>query len=146
MIENKDHSKDLFLRKAILDKIKRHEGWRSKPYRCSAGKLTIGYGTNIEKINKKEGELLLQSRLKDIFDYALPQLPEYETLNDTRKLVYLDMLYNLGFKTFKGFKNMRKAVQEGNWHGAANEIENSKYYKQVGLRGKENAELMRFGK
>ena len=130
----------------ILKKIKRHEGWRSKPYRCSAGKLTIGYGTNIEQISKDEGELLLEFRVNDIFQHALPQLPEYNILNDTRKLVYLDMLYNLGFKSFKGFKRMRKAVQEGNWYGAANEIENSKYYKQVGLRGKENVEMMRFGR
>lgn len=143
MTENKNPNNFI---ESVIKKIKRHEGWRSKPYRCSAGKLTIGYGTNIEKISKNEGEILLHSRLADIIDYALPQLAEYQTLKDTRKLVYLDMLYNLGFKSFKGFKNMRKAVQEGNWHGAANEIENSKYYKQVGLRGKENAELMRFGK
>jgi len=134
------------VRELIIEKIKRHEGWRSKPYRCSANKLTIGYGTNIEQISKKEGELLLISRLNDIFEYALPQLPEYKTLNDARKLVYLDMLYNLGFKSFKGFKHMRNYVQDGNWHGAACEIENSKYYKQVGLRGQENAEMMRFGK
>jgi len=130
----------------ILKKIKRHEGWRSKPYRCSAGKLTIGYGTNIEQISKDEGELLLEFRINEILEYALPQLPEYQTLNDTRKLVYLDMLYNLGFKSFKRFKRMRKAVQEGNWHKAANEIKNSKYYKQVGLRGKENVKMMRFGR
>jgi len=145
MIEIKDPDITGVL-KDIIEKIKRHEGWRSKPYRCSAGKLTIGYGTNIEKISKEEGELLLELRLNDIFYYAIPQLPEYNTLNDTRKLVYLDMLYNLGFKNFKGFKKMRKAVKEGNWHGAANEIENSKYYKQVGLRGKENTEMMRFGR
>ena len=131
---------------SLIDKVKRHEGWRSKPYRCSAGKLTIGYGTNIEKITKGEGYLLLTSRLNDIFEYAVPQLPEYETLNDIRKLVYLDMLYNLGFKSFKGFKLMRKEVKAGNWHGAANEIENSTYYKQVGIRGQENAEMMRFGR
>jgi len=142
MIEIKDPK----LLEDILDKIKRHEGWRSKPYRCSADKLTIGWGTNIEQISKKEGQLLLVSRLNDIFKHAIPQLPEYNDLNPIRKLVYLDMLYNLGFKGFKGFKRMRKAVQEGNWHGAANELKNSRYYKQVGLRGIENEEMMRFGR
>ena len=28
----------------LRDLIKRHEGLRLKPYRCSADKLTIGYG------------------------------------------------------------------------------------------------------
>lgn len=144
MIEIKDLNPDFL--KVILDKIKRHEGWRSKPYRCSAGKLTIGWGTKIEKISKEEGELLLRSRLNEVYRYALPQLPEYSSLTNVRKFVYLDMLYNLGFKGFKGFKFMRKRVKEGDWHSAANEIKNSKYYKQVGLRGQENEEMMRFGR
>jgi len=144
MIEIKDPNKEI--RKTIIEKVKRHETWRSKPYRCSAGKLTIGWGTMIEEISKSEGELFLLSRLNDIFEYALPQLSEYKTLNIARKLVYLDMLYNLGFTGFMGFKKMRNRIQAGNWHGAANEIENSKYYKQVGLRGKENADMMRFGR
>jgi len=144
MIEIKDLNPDFL--NIIFDKIKRHEGWRSKPYECSTGHLTIGYGTKIDEISKKEGELLLRSRLDDILKYALPQLAEFWDLNGTRKLVYLDMLYNLGFKGFIGFKNMRKAVKEGNWHGAANEIHNSLYYKQVGLRAQENARMMRFGR
>lgn len=144
MIEIKDLNPDFL--KVILDKIKRHESWRSKPYHCSADKLTIGYGTNIEKISREEGELLLRFRLNEIYKYALPQLPEYAELTSARKFVYLDMLYNLGFKRFKSFKRMRKAVQEGNWHGAANEIVNSKYYRQVGLRAMENEEMMRFGR
>ena len=144
MIEIKDLNPDFL--KTILDKIKRHEGWRSKPYRCSADKLTIGYGTNIEEITKDEGELLLRSRLDDVYKYALPQLPEYASLTNARKLVYLDMLYTLGFNKFMGFRFMRKRVKEGDWHSAANELKNSLYYKQVGLRGKENEEIMRFGR
>ena len=30
------------------EQLKQDEGWRLKPYRCTAGKLTIGYGRNIE--------------------------------------------------------------------------------------------------
>ena len=37
----------------LLERIKkqlvRHEGLRLKPYRCTAGKLTIGYGRNLDK-------------------------------------------------------------------------------------------------
>lgn len=32
-----------------LQKLKNREGFRSKPYLCSAGKLTVGYGTCISK-------------------------------------------------------------------------------------------------
>jgi len=36
----------------LMNRIKaqlvRHEGLRLKPYRCTAGKLTIGYGRNLD--------------------------------------------------------------------------------------------------
>jgi lysozyme len=129
----------------IVKTEKRNEGWQPKPYRCSEGYLTIGYGTNIERISKKEGELLLMSRLEDIVKYDIPQLPEYETLTENRKIVYLDMLYNLGLLKFKTFRRMRKCVYEHRWEDAANEILDSKYAQQVGKRANENARLMRQG-
>ena len=44
-----------------VDLIKKHEGLRLFPYKCSVGKLTIGYGRNIEDtgISKEEAETLL---------------------------------------------------------------------------------------
>jgi GH24 family phage-related lysozyme (muramidase) len=46
-----------------LDEIKQrlavHEGFRSKPYRCTANKLTIGIGRNIEDRPFTEEELRL---------------------------------------------------------------------------------------
>jgi len=38
---------------ALMNRIKaqlvRHEGLRLKPYRCTAGRLTIGIGRNLDK-------------------------------------------------------------------------------------------------
>ncbi len=31
----------------IKEQLVRHEGLRLRPYRCPAGKLTIGYGRNL---------------------------------------------------------------------------------------------------
>ena len=38
------------------------EGLRLKPYRCSAGKLTIGYGRNLEDvgIDEKEASMMFE--------------------------------------------------------------------------------------
>ena len=42
--------------------VARHEGFRSHVYRCSAGALTIGYGTNIsDGISETEALLLLRA-------------------------------------------------------------------------------------
>ena len=103
----------------VLRRIRRFEGWSPKPYRCSEGYLTIGYGTNIERITRKEGKLLLVARITDILRFDVSNLPEYEGLTDNRKAVYLDMLYNLGLRKFKGFKKMRHAVHNHRWEDAA---------------------------
>ena len=36
------------LSKELLESLKRQEGFRSSPYRCPAGRVTIGYGHNLE--------------------------------------------------------------------------------------------------
>jgi lysozyme len=130
---------------AVIKRTKAFEGWNPKPYKDTEGNLTIGYGTNIERISRKEAELLLLSRLTNILKYDIPNLPEYETLSDNRKMVYLDMLYNMGYLKFKEFKKMRQAVLNGKWFEVAVEIINSKYAQQVGKRAEENAALMREG-
>lgn len=56
---------------ALMTRIKaqlvRHEGLRLKPYRCTAGKLTIGIGRNLDDrgISQKEAYAMLE---RDIFD------------------------------------------------------------------------------
>lgn len=55
-----------------VDLIKHYEGFRSTPYYCSAGKLTIGYGhvilahelETLKKVTKEEAEKILK---KDVF-------------------------------------------------------------------------------
>ncbi|NBW16869.1 MAG: lysozyme, partial [Caulobacteraceae bacterium] len=37
-----------FDRAALIRQIRLHEGERLKPYRCTAGKLTIGVGRNLD--------------------------------------------------------------------------------------------------
>ena len=56
---------------ALMNRIKaqlvKHEGFRLKPYRCTAGKLTIGIGRNLDDrgISQKEDYAILE---RDIFD------------------------------------------------------------------------------
>ena len=56
----------ILLRKSLVDTIKRHEGLRLKPYLCTAGKLTIGYGRNLETngISGDEAEYLLKNDIE----------------------------------------------------------------------------------
>jgi len=38
----------------IKEQLVRHEGLRLKPYRCTAGKLTIGYGRNLDLVSTQK--------------------------------------------------------------------------------------------
>ena len=40
----------------LIAQLKRHEGFRAKPYQCSANKTTIGYGRNLQDVGITEGE------------------------------------------------------------------------------------------
>jgi len=53
------------------------------------------------------------------------------------------MAFNLGRPRLSQFKNMIKAVNEGNYKKAADEMVDSRWYHQVGRRSQELVELMR---
>ena len=55
-------------------------------------------------------------------------------MSDVRQAVLIDMCYNLGYSGLMKFKNMIKAFADGNFERAAIEMEDSRWYKQVGDR------------
>ena len=139
----------------IEEYIKKNEGLRLRPYRCSEGKLTIGYGRNLDSmkptttrvksVTKKKANAMFSedlgtaiNALRKTFD------PKYlSTLSSDRATVLIDMMFNLGETRFKEFKKMIKAVNTKNFDKAGDEIMDSKYAKQVPGRAKRNAALMR---
>ena len=45
----------------LIEDIKYEEGYRQFPYRCTEGKLTIGYGFNLDDVglSRQECDLIL---------------------------------------------------------------------------------------
>lgn len=144
-----------------LDEIKQrlavHEGFRSKPYRCTANKLTIGIGRNIEDRPFTEEELRLVDKdymtkgitkaqafailARDVmqFDFELRQnIPFYERLDDERQYALLDMAFNMGIgnnkKGLLSFKKMLRYIGTGFYKQAAVECLNSKYGRELPTR------------
>lgn len=131
--------------RALLEK---HEGFRSKPYRCSSGKLTIGIGRNIEDvgISEMEARLLLTNDIDRILREAIESFTWFKSLNIARQDVVLSMIFNLGLAGFKGFKRTISAIQYGNYNLAADEMLESAWAGQVGERAIELAAMMRSGR
>ncbi len=137
----------------LMDRIKeqliRHEGLRLKPYRCTAGKLTIGIGRNLDDcgISQSEAYVMLINDIMNCEKQLQAKIPDiYNGLDEVRKSVLLNMCFNLGINGLLGFKNTLAFVKAGDWERAANNMLVSRWAKQVGRRAIELSELMRKGK
>ena len=137
----------------LMDRIKeqlgRHEGLRLKPYRCTAGKLTIGIGRNLDDcgISQSEAYVMLINDIMNCEKQLQSKIPDiYNGLDEVRKSVLLNMCFNLGINGLLGFKNTLAFVKAGDWERAANNMLVSRWAKQVGRRAIELSELMRKGK
>jgi len=132
----------------VKDQLLRHEGLKLKPYRCTAGKLTIGVGRNLEAngISQTEAFVMLENDILRCESELIYQIPDiYSGLNDARKSVLLSMCFNLGISGLLGFKNTLAFIGSGDFERAANGMLASKWAKQVGRRAIELSELMRKG-
>jgi len=127
--------------------IIKHEGLRLKPYRCSAGKLTIGVGRNLEDtgITREEAEILLNGDLARSSHDAMAIFPQFFTYSNNRQNAIIDMLFNLGKSRFFKFRKMIKAIKNNDWQEAAIQAADSKWYRQVGVRAVEDIKLLKEG-
>lgn len=125
-------------REHLKAQLVRHEGYRSHPYRCTAGKLTIGVGRNLDDrgLSPEEIEYLLENDIREAEGYA-KAYPWYETLDPVRQNVVVNLCFNLGPTRFGKFKQLHAALAVGDWARAKASLENSLWHKQVGRRAPE---------
>lgn len=130
--------------KALVRQIELHEGLRLKPYRCTAGRLTIGVGRNLEDrgITLAEARMLLANDLTDVRNGLLNALPWVGNLDEVRQRVLIDMAFNLGLQGLLEFKRTLAAVQAGQYQQAATMMLQSRWAKQVGQRAERLARMM----
>ena len=130
----------------LIDQVKAHEGFREKPYYCTSGKLTIGYGWNLDSgIDKELASKVLQGQLNEIHR-SLCRIDWFCAIeNQERRDVIVNMSFNLGVAGVCRFYKMINAISLMDYDQAADEMLDSKWAKQVGNRAVELAEQMRSG-
>jgi lysozyme len=113
-----------------------HEGLRLKPYRCPAGKLTIGIGRNLEDkgITEQEARMLLENDIQECLDDLTPLFDDFDALPEPVRQVLVEMRFNLGPGGFRQFKKMIAAVNARNFIEAAVQMKDSRWYRQLGNR------------
>jgi len=133
-------------RQLLLKQLERHEGLRLKPYRDTVGKLTVGYGRNLDDrgISEDEAGFMLDNDIDQV-EQELERMPLYLSLDPIRQVVLANMAFNMGVPTLLEFRRMLGALAEKDWDRAAAEMMDSKWARQVGSRAEELSELMRRG-
>ncbi len=136
-----------FDRSALIRQIRLHEGERLKPYRCTAGKLTIGVGRNLDDrgISREESAMLLDGDIRLLEIELFRALPWASALDDVRQRVLLDMAFNLGLPGLLQFKRTLEAIRTGQYQQAATMMLDSLWARQVGQRAERLARMMATG-
>jgi lysozyme len=134
----------------VCDLHKRFAEWaedrRNYPYEDSVGKLTIGIGRNLEDngLSDEEVDTLFyndhESAYKDAEGFEW-----FDDLDPIRRMVVVDMIFNMGLPRFLGFINTIKALEAGDYPRAAREMQDSRWYRQVGRRSKPLVRAMATG-
>jgi lysozyme len=131
----------------LLASTRVHEGKRLRAYQDSVGVWTIGYGTNLQtlEIDDELATEWLYDMLRKA-EVSAGGYPWFRTnLNQARKDVVVEMIYNLGLARFDRFKLLKTALAESKFDVAASEMLSSLWAEQVGVRALRLAGQMKTG-
>jgi len=150
----------------VAEMIGVNEGVKPKAYKDSLGNMSIGVGFNLEdKTNQRILDSLglnreeLKSGKRELTDKEISALYSYSmsrAIQDLKKfdpnvtsrpkgvqMALIDMSFNLGYPKLSTFKEMKAALENNDYATAADEMVDSKWYKQVKTRGPRTVALMR---
>ena len=147
-------------RQRLMDEIKRHEGEVLEIYEDSLGYLTFGVGHLIKDSDDEYGlpvgTPVSQERVDDVYDYDFDKHldetihlfeskggEDFYSLPENIQHVLVNMTFNLGGTRFSKFNNMWKGVVSCDWEKVAVEMEDSRWFRQVGRRSVELQEMVR---
>lgn len=137
---------------------KKEEVFQPNAYIDTKGNKTIGYGFNMSAVGKYLPDLVREGKIpltKPVADKIFTKLyanarnsaesfvgDKWHNLNGQQQKALTDMSYNMGSK-LGGFKNMRQAIEDGDFQTASQEIMNSNYAKDARNRAMRNSVLMK---
>ena len=131
---------------ALIDDIKKHEGFSPVVYQCTAGYDTIGYGQRVKylKVTQEQSEEWLKEELQNL-KYILADkynwfLPAPKEVQD----IVMNMNYQLGVTAFSKFKKTIKYIKVKDYKSASTEMLDSKWARDdTPRRAKELSDRMK---
>ena len=131
------------------------EGVKYEIYKDHLGYPTFGIGHLVTDSDPEfgydVGTPVSEQRVEEAFDIDVQVVlrecdklyPDFDNLPEEVQQIIANMMFNLGRPRLSKFKGMKKGVDEKNWNTAADEMVDSRWYRQVGKRAERLVERMR---
>lgn len=121
------------------------EGLRLKPYRCTAGRLTIGVGRNLDDrgISQAEALVLLGNDIEESWAGLVRQAPWVAAAPEPVQEALANMAFNMGVEGLMAFRRTLALLEQRRYAEAACEMLRSKWAGQVGARAERLAAMVR---
>ena len=139
----------------LCDDLKADEGCVNEIYICPAGHPTFGVGHMITKKDPEHGQpvgtSISDERVREAFEADITitlqdcekLYPDFADLPEEVQLIIANMLFNMGLPRLSKFTGMKSAVDDRDWHRAADEMVDSLWYNQVTTRADRLVQRMR---
>lgn len=141
---------------AVFEQLKIDEGVVYEIYKDHLGYPTFGVGHLVLESDPEHGEPIgtpvSEERVKDCFDKDLETAisecealygDEWEGFPGEVQEILVNMMFNMGRTRLGKFKNFWAAMSAEDWNRAADEMIDSRWYRQVGKRAERLVERMR---
>ena len=145
----------------IKELLTLHEGRKNKPYKCPAGKNTIGVGRNfddnplppdIADYLKKNGQItdemidqLLETDIRHVTADCKVLFPSWDSFSPARQMAFIDFVFNVGFGGARKFVHMIAVANTGRWDDVVKELKDSRWAGQVPNRAKDLISMIEDG-
>lgn len=131
----------------LEEDLRRDEGVRKFPYLCTADKMTIGVGRNLDDVGLSEDEIeyLLRNDIERVINELYNRIDFFDTLSEPRQRALTNMAFQLGINGLMKFKKMWAALEVGHYDRAATEALDSKWARQTPQRAGRIVKVIKTG-
>ena len=139
----------------LREQIEADEGCKYEIYLDHLGLPTFGIGHLVtetdEEYNQPVGTTITADRVAECFNKDVRTVledcerlyPDFDTLPEEVQLIIANMMFNMGYPRLSKFKGMKAGVDARDWQQAADEMVDSKWYRQVTNRAERLVSRMR---
>ena len=130
----------------LRKELERDEGVKYEVYLDHLGYPTFGIGHLITdddpECGASVGTKVDSDRVQEAFETDVESVlsdcerlyVQFEHLPEEVQLIVANMMFNMGYTRLSKFKGMKRGVDARNWESAADEMVDSKWYRQVTRR------------